>query len=217
MFVVLALLTFAFFITLDVIVRRVQARRFALAGLGVRDFRLPHGLFFHKGHTWANLEASGRMKVGVDDFAQKVLGRFDRFKLREIGEAVKQGEKIFSVEQGKRAAVFTSPVDGVIRSINGKVTEDPGVVKEHPYEAGWIYTIEPTNLANNVKRLASDKKALSWLRNEMRKLRDFLAEQCLQDKLVGQTLQDGGLPVEGLLEHMDDFTWKHFQEEFLVK
>jgi glycine cleavage system H protein len=236
----LAVLTFLFFIALDVVVLKVQARRFALAGLDVTDFRLPKGLFFHKGHTWVNIETSGKMKIGVDDFAQRILGRFDGFMLRNVGEFVKQGEEILSVRQGKRTAVFNSPVDGVIRSINEKVTEDPIVkreypyvdgvilinekvtedpivVREYPYEAGWIYSIEPTNLAIDVERLISNKKALSWLRNEIRKFRDFLAEQSLQNKLVGQTLQDGGLPVDGLLEHMDDFIWTCFQEEFLAK
>jgi len=213
----LAVLTFLFFIALDVVVLKVQARRFALAGLDVTDFRLPKGLFFHKGHTWANIETSGKMKIGVDDFARRILGRFDGFMLRNVGEFVKQGEEILSVRQGKRTAVFTSPVDGVIRSINEKVTEDPIVVREYPYEAGWIYSIEPTNLAIDVKRLISNKKALSWLRNEIRKFRDFLAEQSLQNKLVGQTLQDGGLPVDGLMEHMDDFIWTRFQEDFLTK
>ena len=157
------------------------------------------------------------MKIGVDDFARRILGRFDGFMLRNVGEFVKQGEEILSVRQGKRTAVFISPVDGVIRSINEKVTEDPIVVREYPYEAGWIYSIEPTNLAIDVKRLISNKKALSWLRNEMRKSRNFLAEQSLQNKLVGQTLQDGGLPVDGLMEHMDDFIWTRFQEDFLTK
>ncbi|MFQ6091749.1 MAG: glycine cleavage system protein H [bacterium] len=225
--------TFAFFVLLDVIVRKVRPRwveavqvaqtrgelpgpQFALARVGVENFELPKGLFFHKGHTWANLEASGRMKVGVDDFAQKILGRFDRFKVRKVGERVKQGEKIFSVQQGKHSLSFTSPVDGIISSVNEEVIDDPQVVKENPYEAGWIYTVKPADLARNIRQLTIAEDATAWLRNEVRNFRDFIAEQFVQDKLVGQTLQDGGLPVEGLMEHMDEFTWMRFQEEFLI-
>ena len=36
---------------------------------------LPGGLFVHGGHTWAKLDASGAVQVGLDDFAQKLIGR----------------------------------------------------------------------------------------------------------------------------------------------
>jgi hypothetical protein len=30
-------------------------------------------------------------------------------------------------------------------------------------------------------------------------------------------MADGGLPVEGIMEYMDDFSWLKLQEEFLTK
>jgi hypothetical protein len=35
--------------------------------------------------------------------------------------------------------------------------------------------------------------------------------------MLGKTLADGGVPVEGVMEHMDDFSWMKLQEEFLAK
>ena len=41
------------------------------------------------------------MKIGVADFSQRILGLFDGFMLRNVGETVKQGEEILSVRQRK--------------------------------------------------------------------------------------------------------------------
>ncbi|HSQ15091.1 MAG TPA: hypothetical protein VLQ94_02140, partial [Candidatus Binatia bacterium] len=36
---------------------------------------LPGGLFVHGGHTWAKLDSSGAVQVGLDGFARGILGR----------------------------------------------------------------------------------------------------------------------------------------------
>jgi len=43
----------------------------------------------------------------------------------------------------------------------------------------------------------------------------FFAARPLENTALGQVLQDGGLPTGGVLELMDDETWKLFGEEFL--
>jgi hypothetical protein len=37
-----------------------------------------------------------------------------------------------------------------------------------------------------------------------------------RDALVGATAADGGLLVDGLLEHLDNETWSEFQSKFLT-
>jgi glycine cleavage system H lipoate-binding protein len=186
-------------------------------GLKVEDLALPGGIFFHAGHTWAGIDAGGKVKVGLDDFVQRVLGRIDGIKPSKVGATVNRGDKIFSLVQGKRKADFHSPVDGVISAINEEVINNPAVLKENPYEKGWIYTIKPTNLAQDIKSLSIAEEAMNWIKNEVQKFKEFLAEQFVNDKMLGKTMADGGLPVEGIMEYMDDFSWMKLQEEFLTK
>ncbi len=222
--------TFVMFLIADIIVRKIQEKRAVATanvsaekelnipfGLKIEDLALPGGLFFHQGHTWARIDASGKIKVGLDDFAQNVLGRIDGVKLRKVGETVSRGEKIFSVKQGKRNADFNAPVDGMISSINEELVNNPTVLKDNPYEKGWIYSINPTNLANDIKSLSVSEEATNWLKKEVQKFKEFIAEQFVQDNMLGKTLADGGIPIEGVMEHMDDFSWHKLQEEFLAK
>ena len=56
-----------------------QARVAAPAALSkmveVFGFKVPTSTYYlHRGHTWAVLEDNGQVRVGMDDFSQKILG-----------------------------------------------------------------------------------------------------------------------------------------------
>jgi glycine cleavage system H protein len=219
-------LLFLSFLIMDIIVRKVQTQIATTPatsttsipfGLKVEDLALPGGLFFHKSHTWAGISTSGEIKLGVNDFMQNVLGRIDSIKALKIGDTINEGEKLFSVEQGKRKVEFHAPIDGVISSVNKEVLNNPSLIKENPYENGWVYSIKPTNLANDIKALSIADGAKKWLKSEVQRFKEFIGEQFVDDKMLGKTLADGGTIVDGIMEHMDDFSWMKLQEEFLSK
>ena len=214
----------------DILVRKIQTNRQEATAeisageenalpfnLNYENVALPGGLFFHKGHTWAKLEPSGNVQVGVDDFAQKIIGKIDNISLRKVGETVYRGEKFFTIKQGRRQAIFTSPVDGMIESSNEEIEGDPMMLKDDPYEKGWVYSVKPTNLNDNIKFLSVAEEAKIWLKNEVQRFKEFIAEQFVNDKMIGKSLADGGVPVDGVMEHMDDFSWMKLQDEFLTK
>src|SRR3974377_2073464 len=41
------------------------------------EFSLPGGVFISEGHVWANVTVPGLVRIGLDDFARKLLGRID--------------------------------------------------------------------------------------------------------------------------------------------
>lgn len=234
MVTMLVLLTIILFLTLDLLIRWRRAPRakpaaapvptlaghvmdFLLPGLQPERFALPGGLFFHRGHTWANLLFSGQVKVGVDDFVQKLLGRMDAITLPPVGVAVKAGEPFVAIRQGGRTARLPAPVDGVVCAVNIEVAKAPGLLKRDPYTRGWLVALRPTNLAADLPRLRVGESAWAWLKAELARLREFLgvAFTLQRDALVGVTAADGGLVADGLLEHLDDEIWSRFRQEFI--
>ena len=181
------------------------------------DYRIPMGVFFHKGHTWANLLTSGYVKVGMDDFAQRSIGKFDEIELPPIGKEVKQGGKVFAVKQGNRKAIFHSPVDGVISSVNHMLLETPEAIKKDPYVDGWICAVKPSNLGENIKVLKIAKDAAVWLKEEVVRFKEILMGRNLQLTPEYATIQDGGDIIDGLLEILGDEQWELFNSEFLEK
>jgi len=218
-------------IAADLLIRRRMARRnkppatvtaaimdFLIPSLQSERFHLPGGLFFHRGHTWANLLFSGQVKVGVDDFLQRLVGRIDDIRLPPMGTEVKEGAPFVTIRQGGRTATLPAPVDGVVCAVNGELTRSPSLVKRDPYTRGWLVALQPTNLTSNLSRLMVGETALGWLKAEVARLQTFvsstLTEQ--QDALVGVTAADGGLHADGLLEHLNDEAWRRFTREFVA-
>jgi glycine cleavage system H lipoate-binding protein len=233
MVAILVVFTIVLFISTDLLVQWVRARRAKWAqasqskvnavtdllvpSLQPEHYGLPGGLFFHRGHTWVNLLFSGQVKVGADDFIQKLLGRIDAITLPPVGAEVKQGEPFAAIRQGGRAVFLAAPVDGEVCAVNGELAKIPGLIKRDPYTRGWLVAVRPKNLTANLSRLAIGEGAVAWLKGELAGLREFLhVTLALQrDALVGVTAADGGLVADGLLEHLDNDTWAAFQSKFL--
>ena len=58
-------------------------------------FQVPEGYAFHPGHAWVVPEGAGVFRVGVDDFAQRLVGAPDHMLLPNVGSVVEQGEPAF--------------------------------------------------------------------------------------------------------------------------
>lgn len=241
MVVILVVTTIICFILIDLAVQTVEARRegrvaaFASKANGMpvgetmrtnrapvrsfkeSDYRIPMGIFYHTGHTWVNLLLSGYVKVGMDDFAQRSIGRFDEIELPPIGKEVKQGGKVFTVKQGNRKATFYSPVDGVIGSVNHMLLETPKVIKRDPYIDGWVCAIKPSKLGENIKTLKIAKDAAIWLKEEITRFKEVMLRRGLELVPGYETIQDGGEIVDGLLEFLGDEQWELFEKNFLRK
>ena len=46
----------------------------------VGGIKVLDGFYYHEGHTWARPEHAGRVRVGLDDFARRLLGSLSRFR-----------------------------------------------------------------------------------------------------------------------------------------
>ncbi len=69
----------------------------------VFGIQVPVSNFLHRGHTWVALENAGRVRLGLDDFSQKVFGAATRIGLPKIGQRLKADEPFLTISRtGKR-------------------------------------------------------------------------------------------------------------------
>ena len=209
--------TFLLFIAIDWAVER--SKRKAVAPVPAPEqFTIPMGYFFSPRHAWLKLLNSGMVKIGIDDFVQKVVGGIDSVAITPAGTSVNQGEPLIVLGKGGRSLSFVSPVSGKIVEVNEKLRQAPELLKSEPYASGWVAIVEPEDLGSQIKGLAFAEEATQWLRREISRLRDFMQVHTLQPAFAtnGPTMLDGGVPVSGVLEQADTGTWKDFQKEFLT-
>ena len=108
---------------------------------------VPAELRYSKDHEWARLEANGRVRVGITDYAQDALGDVVFIELPATGTAVAAGDTFGEVESTKSVSDLFAPVSGTIVEVNDMMTDAPEKLNEDPYGEGWICLIEPDDPA----------------------------------------------------------------------
>jgi glycine cleavage system H lipoate-binding protein len=171
-------------------------------------FGLAPDMYYHEGHAWAKPEYGGRVRVGLDDFARKLLGKLSRVDMPEPGQEVKQGEAAFGVRRNGDAAQVLSPVDGVVSRVNHAILENPDLIHESPYKDGWLFMVEPSKLRKNLKGLYYGEEARTYLSEE----RELLFSKFNEDMRVAA---DGGESVEDISSELKGEEWSKFVKTFL--
>ncbi|MCX6544794.1 MAG: glycine cleavage system protein H [Acidobacteria bacterium] len=167
----------------------------------VTRFRVPAGLFYHQGHGWLRPEPSSIGVVGLDDFAQKLVGKVDAIELPAVGSRLAQGEMGWSLMVDSVHIPMLSPVAGEVVEVNREVLQCPEIVHQDPYGKGWLLKVKPSSVASNTRNLLSGKLARIWMEDALDKL-------CpLDGGSLGPLLQDGGLPLSGMARIIDPEHW----------
>ncbi len=173
-------------------------------------FLVPKHLFFHPGHAWARAEDGDLVTVGMDDFAQKLVGRVTAITLPEIGSQLGQGEKGWSLVSDSKSVDMLSPVDGTVVAVNGQVATSPETLTPDPYGDGWLLKVRAPRLTANFKHLLSGTLAKRW----MEEVCDNLRMRITPD--LGRVYQDGGLPIEGMARSLDPDNWAEVARSFFL-
>ena len=102
--------------------------------------KLPDDCHYHPEHMWVRREGDLGI-VGVSDFAQSQLGDVSLVSVPEPGSSIAQGVVMGTIESTKVASDLFAPVSGEIVEINAKLVDEPWLVNDEPYGAGWILRV----------------------------------------------------------------------------
>src|SRR5579864_6960515 len=99
MTVILVLLTFGIFLLIDFLRSQNKVAKVAVMQTSAREttprivpalvagFQVPENLRYHAGHTWALSESRDLVRVGMDDFASKLIGKIESVSLPQRGRS----------------------------------------------------------------------------------------------------------------------------------
>jgi glycine cleavage system H protein len=99
---------------------------------------------FAETHEWASIDDDGLAWIGISNHAQEALGDVMFFQAPIIGQQVRQGEAIATIESVKAASDIHAPISGEIVAINEVMGASPELVNEKPY-AVWLFKIKPSS------------------------------------------------------------------------
>ena len=101
---------------------------------------VPNELKYTKDHEWIRVEG-GEAYIGITDFAQGELGDIVFIDVDSEGEELGQEEVFGSIEAVKTVSDMFMPVAGEVLEFNGELEDQPELVNQDPYGAGWIVKI----------------------------------------------------------------------------
>ena len=91
-------------------------------------------------HEW--IDDASPAKVGISQVAADALGDVVYVDLPQVGATVTAGEACGEVESTKSVSDLYAPVSGTVVEINQEAVDNPAILNEDPYGAGWLFTVE---------------------------------------------------------------------------
>ena len=222
MTVILVLLTFATFLLIDHFYSRKQVVSQPVLAAAKREppvrpapglvggFQVPENLRYHPGHTWALSESPSLVRVGMDDFASKLVGRVERITLPQRGQWIRQGQKMATIFRDGAAVDMVSPIEGSIADVNDTVASNPHVAQQDPYGEGWLVTVQSPDAKTNFRNLLGGALARWWTEESASRLQKKMPMLC------GALAQDGGVAVDNLTDQIPDKDWAAIAKEFFL-
>ncbi len=93
-------------------------------------------------HEWICPESEGKGKMGLTDYAQSQLGDIVFLDLPAPGSQVEQLEKMGEIESVKAVSDVFAPISGEVLEVNQTAIDEPGLVNQDPYGAGWLVRLK---------------------------------------------------------------------------
>lgn len=105
---------------------------------------IPAELKYTKDHEWVKLEGD-IATIGITEFAQSELGDIVYVEVETVGETLAQEEVFGSVEAVKTVSDLFLPMSGEIIELNEALEDNPELVNNDPYGAGWMVKVRVSN------------------------------------------------------------------------
>ena len=163
---------------------------------------------YFQGHTWAKL-LKEHARVGLDDFAQKLMGGISKAVFRVgPGDVVHRGDPAVNVSSNGHRATMLFPIPGRIIHINPALEDNPSLINEDCYNRGWLYTMKPMDPYKDRNSLIGSDEASQWIQDESDSLFRVLTES------RSAALSDGGELLPNFSRNLEKKDWERITKKF---
>lgn len=165
--------------------------------------------YVHPGHTWVRLTDDGYAIVGVDEFAEALIGTIEEVEMPRLLRRVRQGEIACHVWHGDRVVPLVSPIDGRVVEKNEMVLKNPTLINTSPLGDGWIFKVRVANAKRQLSNLLTGRSAQQWQDAARMQLSRFF------NGTPALMYQDGGVLISNIAERCSEEEWKSVAKQFL--
>jgi len=103
--------------------------------------KFEQGLYYSESHEYVRVEGNIGI-IGISDYAQHALGNVVYVDMPEEDDEVTAGEEFGAVESVKAASDLIAPVSGTVIEVNETLEDQPELINQDAFGAGWIIKVE---------------------------------------------------------------------------
>jgi hypothetical protein len=197
-----------------------QARRSTGTAISsVESFAFPGDLAFAPNHMWIDVSEHRSCHIGIDAILARVLGRIDA-----ISFVTASGTAFPTASLNVRGIdlLMAFPNQIVLTGLNTYLRSRPLNLTASPYTLGWFFEgLEINEIAGRKPQTIDDgcirgEQARDWMAAESRRIANYASERFTRSRQKElPTLMDGGMFIEGLVNHLTrEETLQLFNEFF---
>ena len=99
---------------------------------------------YTESHEWVRWDGDD-LVCGITDHAQESLSDVVYVELPDVGDELETGDIWGVVESVKAASDLYMPMGGQITGVNEALEDEPEIVNQDPYGAGWMMRFRPSD------------------------------------------------------------------------
>lgn len=107
--------------------------------------KIPGDRRYTRSHEWVLKHDNDIVAIGISDHAQEALGDLVFVEPPVVGRKLAAEEACAVVESVKAASDVYAPLAGEVVEINASLSDQPELLNEDPYDAGWIWKMKLAN------------------------------------------------------------------------
>jgi glycine cleavage system H lipoate-binding protein len=177
--------------------------------LNAHGYLVPRDYYIHNGHGWARVEYGGRVRIGLDDFGNRLVGEVDTFRLPSLGTRFKTGDESFILNRENHEAGVRIPLNGTVTAVNQKLMDHPQCSNSDPYSAGWVMLIDPAELQSDLRELNFGVDSVKFIESEAERLLSMIADD------PTAAAATGGEPISDVYGSFKEMGWDGLVKEFI--
>jgi len=117
---------------------------FLVATVDKFTFKVAADRLYTADHLWLQ-EIEGRVRVGLSDYLQQISGDVAFAEPKPAGTVLAVSDELVAIETMKTTLDLPAPVSGVVRAVNPRLADEPELINQDPYGAGWLIEVEADN------------------------------------------------------------------------
>ena len=127
------------------------------------EFQVPDGYYYTREHEWVKKTSEGTVKIGITDYAAKMLHDVVYVTLPSDGTEFNAKDVFGQVESVKTVSDIYMPVSGKIIRTNETLTRTPESVSNSPYDEGWMLEVQAKQVDAEISQLLNPKEYRAFI------------------------------------------------------